>query len=242
MVIADLLGVARMTAITLNGRGRISNWDDTAADLFGVERLQAMGRTPGSLLRLPPEHRGVFEPGIFGHVWCGACTVPRVDNGELAEIGWWIYPIEAGPGDHDVGVLALAADLRRLRQDGPGVTIGDLPVQPPDDACRASGTRLLRVEPALATPSSGPDDAPYAAPFAARLAELLPAIGPDASERIASRVLGLGCPAVSLGLTVRLPIVPCTRGARSASASSSASSPASASSPVSGPRTALPQP
>ncbi|TMQ79551.1 hypothetical protein ETD83_42010, partial [Actinomadura soli] len=216
MVIADLLGVARMTAITLNGRGRISNWDDTAAGLFGVGRLQAVGRAPGSLLRLPPEHRGVFEPGIFGHVWCGACSVPRVDTGELAEIGWWIYPIEVDAGDHDVRVLALAADLRRLRQEGLGVTIGDLPVRPPDDgACRASGTRLLRVEPALATPLSGVDDAPYAEPFAARLAELLPAFGPAGSERIASRVLGLGCPAVALGLTVRLPIVPCTADASS---------------------------
>ncbi|MFI0483991.1 SpoIIE family protein phosphatase [Actinomadura sp. 9N215] len=209
MVIADLLGVARMTAITLNGRGRISNWDETAAELFGVGRLQAVGRPPGALLRLPPEHRGAFEPEIFGHVWCGACTMPRVDTGELAEVGWWVYPIEPGPGGLDVRVLALAADLRRLREDGPGVTIGDRPVERPDGSeRRATGARLLRVEPALATPSSGPGSAPYAAPFAAQLAELLPAVGPAGAERIASRVLGLGCPAVSLGLTVRLPIVP----------------------------------
>lgn len=213
MVVTDLLGVARLAAITVNGRGRISQWDDTAADLFGVGRLQAMGRPPASLLRLPREHRGAFEPGIFGHVWCGACTVPRVDTGERTEVGWWVYPIEASPDGHDVRVLVLAADLRRLREDGPGVTVGDLPIEPPDGTARhAAGARLLRVEPALATPP-GPGSGPSTAPFAARLAELLPTIGPAAAGKIASRVLGLGGPALSLGLTIRLPIIPYTGGA-----------------------------
>ncbi|MGP4021835.1 SpoIIE family protein phosphatase [Actinomadura sp. 3N407] len=204
MVVDELLGVARMTAITLNGRGRISHWDDTAARLFGAGRHQAVGRPPASLLRLPREHRGAFEPEVFGHVWCGACTLPRVDNGEPTEVGWWVYPIGPDPGGQDVRVLALAADMRRLREDGPGVTMGDLPVAPPDGtARRAAGARLLRVEPALAT-SPGP----ASGPFAARLADLLPAMEPAAAEEIAARVLDLGCPAVSLGLTVRLPIVP----------------------------------
>ncbi|RFS84534.1 GAF domain-containing protein [Actinomadura spongiicola] len=221
MVIADLLGVARMAAITLDDDGRIAHWDDTATDLFGVGRREAVSRPLGLLLRLPPEVRGVFEPEIFGHVWCGACTVPRVDNGEPVEVAWWVYPIEAGapcggrnaPGDgnRDVRVLALAADLRRLRTDGPGVTIGDQPVEAPDGcARRASGARLLRVEPVLATPSVEPASAPYAGPFAARLAELMPGVGAAMSEWLASRVLGLGCPAVSLGVTVPLPIVPYT--------------------------------
>ncbi|MEU8797225.1 SpoIIE family protein phosphatase [Spirillospora sp. NPDC048819] len=206
MVIDELLGVARMTAITLNGRGRISHWDDTAARLFGAGRHQAVGRPPAALLRLPREHRGVFEPEIFGHVWCGACTLPRVDDGEPAEVGWWVYPIDPDPGGLDVRVLALAADLRRLREEGPGVTLGDLPVVPPDGtARRAAAARLLRVEPALASPAG-----PAAGPFAARLAGLLPAMEAAAAERITARVLGIGCPAVSLGMTVRLPIVPHT--------------------------------
>ncbi|TDC83172.1 PAS domain-containing protein, partial [Actinomadura sp. 7K507] len=253
MVIDELLGVARMTAITLNGRGRVSHWDDTAEHLFGAGRLQALGRPLSSLLRLPPEHRGAFEPGIFGHVWCGACILPRADTGELTEVGWWVYPIEAdpdgtapadtdpgetgpgetapggaspgeagpgeaapggagpggaGPGGHDVRVLALAADLRRLRDDGPGVTVGDLLIVPPEvGARRPSGARLLRVEPALTTPAA-PGSTWFADRFTARLASLLPALEPAAAEWIASRVLGLGCPAVSLGLTVRIPIVP----------------------------------
>ncbi|RKS72227.1 serine phosphatase RsbU (regulator of sigma subunit) [Actinomadura pelletieri DSM 43383] len=224
MVIADLLGVARMAAITLDDDGRVVHWDDTATDLFGVGRREAVNRPLGLLLRLPPEVRGVFEPEIFGHVWCGACTVPRVDNGRPVEVAWWVYPIESGapgdgqgtPGDaQDVRVLALAADLCRLRRDGPRVTIGDQPVEPLDGYTRhASGARLLRVEPVLATPSlqpaSAPYAAPYAGPFAARLAELLPGVGAATSEWLASRVLGLGCPAVSLGVTVPLPIVPYT--------------------------------
>ncbi|WP_433476902.1 SpoIIE family protein phosphatase [Spirillospora sp. CA-142024] len=219
MVIADLLGVARMTAITLDGRGRISHWDDTAADLFGAARPQAVGRPPAALLGLPREHRGAFEPEVFGHVWCGTCTLRRVDDGEPAEVGWWVYPIDGDPGDHGVRVLALAADLRRLRRDGIGITIGDLLLAPPDSAGPSDGAarrpaaaRLLRVEPTLAAPSGDEPDR-CAGPFAGRLAELLTALDRAASEKITSQVLGFGCPAVSLGLTIRLPLVPHTPSA-----------------------------
>ncbi|TDC61363.1 GAF domain-containing protein [Actinomadura sp. GC306] len=209
MVIDELLGTAWMTAVILDGRGRISHWDDTAAEMFGAERHRALGRPPAELLRLPPEHRGAFEPEVFGHVWCGSCTLPRVDDGVLTEVGWWVYPIQAAPGGHDTRVLALAADLRRLREEGPGIAVGDLPMAVPGEgARRAAGTRLLRVEPALVPPGTGP--APFAAPFTARLADLLPVLAPDAARKIALQVLDLGCPAVSLGLTVRLPIIPHT--------------------------------
>ncbi|WP_131732565.1 ATP-binding SpoIIE family protein phosphatase [Actinomadura formosensis] len=210
MVITDLLGVARMTAITLNERGQIGHWDDTAAELFGAGAPQAVGRPLTTLLRLPREHRGAFEPETFGHVWCGACTLPRVDTGEPAEVGWWVYPIG---GEHGISVLALATDLRGLRRDGIGITIGDLLLAPPDGpagpgtAPRSATMRLLRVEPALTTPSTDEPDS-VTGPFADRLAALLPALAPAAFERITARVLGLGRPAVSLGLTIRLPIVP----------------------------------
>ncbi|QKW33873.1 SpoIIE family protein phosphatase [Actinomadura sp. NAK00032] len=213
MVIADLLGVAKMAAITLNEHGHISHWDDTAAELFGVGPPRALGRAPAALLRLPPEHRGAFEPETFGHVWCGSCTLPRVDTGEPAEVAWWVYPIDRAPGERGVSVLALAADLRRLRRDGISITVGDLLLSPPDGPVpvRRPAARLLRVEPALTTPSGDAGDA-VAGPFAGRLAELLPALDPAAAEKIASRVIGLGCPAVSLGLTVRLPVVPHAEG------------------------------
>ncbi|MEO3830089.1 SpoIIE family protein phosphatase [Actinomadura sp. B10D3] len=206
MVIADLLGVARMSAITLNESGRISHWDGTAAELFGAGRAQAVGRRPAALLGLPREHRGAFEPAEFGHVWCGASTLTRVDDGAPAEVGWWVYPIDGDLGDHGVRVLALAADLRGLRRNGMGITIGDL-LLAPSDRDRRHAARLLRVEPALAPPSGDEPD-PLTGPFATRLAALLPALDPPAAARITSRVLGLGSPAVSLGLTMRLPIVP----------------------------------
>ncbi|HEY8480683.1 MAG TPA: SpoIIE family protein phosphatase [Spirillospora sp.] len=209
MVIDELLGMARMAAITLNRYGRIVHWDDTAAELFGVGRLHAVGRSPALLLRLPPEHRGVFEPEIFGHVWCGACSLPRADTGAPVDVGWWVYPIEAEPGAHDdTRVLALAADLRRLCKDGLGIAFGGLPVTTTGRCSRhAAGARLLRVEPALVE-HSAPGTAPFAGPFTERLSALLPALGRGAAEKIAAQVLRLGCPAVSLGLTVRLPIVP----------------------------------
>ncbi|WP_262401375.1 hypothetical protein, partial [Actinomadura sp. CNU-125] len=47
--------------------------------------------------------------------------MPRADHGELVETAWWVYPIEDAPG---IGVLALAADLRHLREQGPGLSMG----------------------------------------------------------------------------------------------------------------------
>ncbi|WP_433333230.1 SpoIIE family protein phosphatase [Spirillospora sp. CA-294931] len=205
-----LLGVARMAVLALDGHGRISHWSSTAHDLFGIDREQALGRSLTTLLRLPQEHRGAFEPETYGHVWCGACFVPRVDDGELAEVAWWVYPIDRpGAGEEGgvagVRVLAVAADLRRLRDEGPGIGMGDVLVVSPASGPlpAATGVRLLRVEPAL-VPMAGHDTAL----LGRRLAELLPLMGPAAAEALTSRVLGMGYPAVNLSVTVRLPIVP----------------------------------
>ncbi|MGI5325917.1 SpoIIE family protein phosphatase [Actinomadura nitritigenes] len=249
-----LLGVVSMAAFTLNEHGRINHWNHAATELFGAGPLQAAGRSPASLLRLPQEHRGAFEPEVFGHVWCGACMVPRADDGRPTEVGWWVYPIEPD-GDRaarNVRVLALAADLRRLREDGPGLAMDGVLVAAPDGAARrAAGARLLRVEPVLAPPAdeTGTDETALEGaavegaavegaavegaaveeaaggglsgdglavrgsghgdgPLVRRLAELLPAAGTAATEAIVSRVLALGRPAVSLSVTVRLPVVP----------------------------------
>lgn len=206
-----LLGVVSMAAFTLNEQGRINHWNNAATELFGAGPLQAAGRSPASLLRLPQEHRGAFEPEVFGHVWCGACMVPRADDGRPAEVGWWVYPVEpdGDPGARNVRVLALAADLRRLREDGPGLAMDDVLVAAPDgDARRAAGARLLRVEPVLAPPAEPPGDGHPEGPLDRRLAELLPAVGAAATDAIVSRVLAHGRPAVSLSITVRLPVVP----------------------------------
>lgn len=203
-----LLGVTRLAVIALNGHGRVGQWSDTAEELFGLGRVQALGRSLTTLLHLPPEHRGVFEPDSFAQVWCGTCAVPRVDGGDRAEVAWWVYPIERSTGGPEAGgvrVLALAADLRRLRDEGPGLGMGDVLVVSPPTSSRsaASGVRLLRIEPALL-----PADEHDTAPLGHRLADLLPLMGPSAAELIVSRVLELGYPAIDLNVTVRLPIVP----------------------------------
>ncbi|MBA8956672.1 SpoIIE family protein phosphatase [Actinomadura namibiensis] len=212
-----LLGVARMGVIALDGHGRITHWNHAASDLFGLDRERAVGRSLTTLLRVPQEHRAAFEPGGFGHVWCGGCFVPRVDDGELAEVAWWVYPIDrdidreidgdGGPGRSPsaIRVLAVAADLRRLRDEGPGLGMGDvLMVSPADGPLPAvTGLRLLRVEPTL-VPITERD----ASRLGRRLAELLPLMGPAATEHVTARVLAMGYPAVNLSVTVRLPVVP----------------------------------
>ncbi|GGV26792.1 hypothetical protein GCM10010182_57010 [Actinomadura cremea] len=195
----QLLGVARIAAFTLDRDGRIVHWNAAATDLFGVPPDDATGGRPAALLRLPGEHRAAFQPGAFAHVWCGACTVPRADHGELVEAAWWVYPIEDAPG---IAVLALAADLRHLREEGPGLSMGGVLVAGPDGTARRdSGARLLRVEPTLAAPGD------RAAPVARALAGLLPAADPAAAI-ITRRIFDRGCPAVTLSISIRLPIVP----------------------------------
>ncbi|MDL4820374.1 SpoIIE family protein phosphatase [Actinomadura opuntiae] len=209
-----LLGIVSMAAFTLNEHGRINHWNHAATDLFGAGPLQAAGRSPASLLRLPQEHRGAFQPEAFGHVWCGACMVPRADDGEPAEVGWWVYPIgpdgagaDGAQGAGRIRLLALAADLRRLREDGPGLAMDDVLVAAPDGAARrAAGARMLRVEPVLGPSGGGPGHGD--GPLVRRLAELLPAAGAAATEAVVARVLDLGRPAVSLSMTLRLPVVP----------------------------------
>jgi anti-sigma regulatory factor (Ser/Thr protein kinase) len=223
----QLLAVASMAVIALNRHGRVTHWSRAAGELFGVDRQQVLGRPLTSLLRLPREHRGAFEPEVFGHVWCGAFLVSRGDTGAVTEVAWWIYPID-GPGGVDgapvigaepdgalaacdgractgVRVLALAADMRRLRDDGPGLGLGDvLMISPAAGRPRTvAGLRVLRVEPALA-PATEHD----AARLGHRIAELLPLADPAAAERVTARVLAMGHPAVNLSVSVRLPIVP----------------------------------
>ncbi|WP_344942958.1 SpoIIE family protein phosphatase [Actinomadura miaoliensis] len=200
----QLLGVAPLAVVVLDAHGRVTHWSGVAAELFGVDRPRAVGRPLTGLLRLPREHRGAFEPGAFAHVWCGTCQVPRVDDGEIAEVAWWVYPLHAdAPGG--VRLVALAADMRRLREEGPGVSVRDTSAAATDEELPrpVSGVRLLWVEPSL-VPTGGDDPAG----LGRRLAALLRPSDAAVAERIAARVLAMGHPAVNLSVTVRLPIVP----------------------------------
>ncbi|MEU5882763.1 SpoIIE family protein phosphatase [Spirillospora sp. NPDC047279] len=199
-----LLGVARLAVIALDAHARVAHWSGTAEDLFGVVGCQAVGRSLRTLLRLPQEHRAVFEPDEFAQVWSGAFAVPRADNGELAEIAWWVYPF--GPlSGAEIRVLAVAADLRRLSAEGPGLCLGDTLVVPPAAGATAagSGIRMLRIEPAL-VPPAGRD----AARLGRGLAGLLTSAGHTGAEALTAGVLSMGYPAVNLSVTIRLPIVP----------------------------------
>ncbi|GAA4153009.1 SpoIIE family protein phosphatase [Actinomadura keratinilytica] len=199
-----LLGVARLALVALDVHGRVTHWSRVAAELFGVDRRRAVGRPLTCLLRLPREHRGVFEPGAFAHVWCGTFQVPRVDDGEIAEIAWWVYPLRTDSPE-GVRLVAMAADMRRLREEGPGVSVGDTSAAANDEELPRpmSGVRLVWVEPSL-VPTGGEDPAG----LGRRLATLLRPSDAAAAERIAARVLAMGHPAVNLSVTVRLPIVP----------------------------------
>jgi hypothetical protein len=198
----QLLGVARMAVIMLTRKGKVTHWNQAADELFGVDRGRAIGQSVHTLLRLPQEYQDTFAPSGFPHVWCGTCFVPRPDDDSLAEIAWWVYPLE-GPGR--IRALALAADVRRLREEGPGLAMGDVLVVPPSDrpAQAETGLRVLRVEPTL-VPVAGRDRNRLRRP----LMEMLPLMEPDTSEQIVAQVLARGYPAVHVGVTVRLPIVP----------------------------------
>jgi PAS domain S-box-containing protein len=197
----QLLGVAPMAVIILNDLGRISHWNRVAADIFGVTHDEAVGRPLRTLLRLPQEHREAFEPGgrSIRHVWAGVCLVPRVDDGQLREVAWWVYPLT---GPDRARVLAIAADAHRLRDEGPGLALGDALVAAPSQTplTGASGVRVLRVEPTL-LPASGADTAM----LSRRLTEMLQLMQPDAAAPIVGQVLARGYPAVNVSVTARLP-------------------------------------
>lgn len=197
----QLLGIARLAVIVLDDQGRVSHWNRVADELFGVPPETAIGRQLRALLRLPQEHREAFAPGgpRIRHVWTGVCLVPRVDDGVLHEIAWWVYPL-VGPGS--ARVLAVAADAQRLRDEGPGLALGDVVLVPPPRTplTGEGGVRVLRVEPTLYQVTADGD-----ALLSRRLGELLPLMGPDGSDSIVRQVLGRGYPAVNVSVTLRLP-------------------------------------
>lgn len=198
----QVLGVARLAVIVADDRGRVTHWSRAAVELFGVDASKAVGRQFRAVLRLPQEHREVFEPnrGRIVHPWTGVCLVPRVDDGTLHEVAWWAYPLH-GPGQ--TRMVAIAADARRLREEGPGLALGDTLLIPPSNVplTGTGGLRVLRIEPTfLSTTDSDRRD------FRRRLAEMMPLMGPERSEEIVGQILSSGYPAVNVSTTVRLPL------------------------------------
>jgi serine phosphatase RsbU (regulator of sigma subunit)/anti-sigma regulatory factor (Ser/Thr protein kinase) len=197
----NLLGIAPMAVILLNDAGRVTHWNSVATEIFGLAHDRAVGRPLRTLLRLPQEHRDAFDPAgpRIRHVWTGVFLVPRVEDDQLREVAWWVYPL-AGPDR--VRVLAVAADVQRLRERGPGLALGEVLISAPSDVALTgdTGVRVLRVEPTL-LPTSGADTDM----LGRRLTEMLPAMRPGAAEPIVRQILNRGYPAVNVSVTARLP-------------------------------------
>jgi PAS domain S-box-containing protein len=198
-----LLGLAPMAVILLNDQGKITHWNDVATDIFGLAREEAIGQPMRLLLRLPDEHRDTFEPGTSRprHAWTGGFLVHHVGDGPLREVAWWVYPLN---GPDRVRVLAIAVDVKRLRDGGPGIALGEVLLSAPAWVAGDTGVRVLRVEPSLVP---GPASS-RSATFERRLREMLPAMPPGAAESIVGQVLTRGYPAVSVSVTARLPVAP----------------------------------
>jgi PAS domain S-box-containing protein len=200
-----LLGLAPLAVILLNDLGKITHWNDVATDIFGLARQDAIGHPLRTLLRLPDEHRDAFEPGgsRLRHVWTGGFLVQRADDGLLREVAWWVYPLN---GPDRVRVLAIAVDVRRLRDAGPGLALGEvlLCAPPPPRPSGETGVRVLRVEPSLVPGAASAGSVT----FERRLRDMLPAMPPGAAESIIGQVLTRGYPAVSVSVTARLPFAP----------------------------------
>jgi PAS domain S-box-containing protein len=198
---AYLLGTAPMAVIIINDLGRITHWNRTATEIFGIGHAGAVGRPLRSLLRLPQEHRDAFEPcgSRPRHVWTGDFLVPRVDDGRLREVAWWVYPLTE---PDRARVLAIAVDAHRLREMGPGLALGDVLVSAPSQAplTADSGLRILRVEPTLVRTADTDT-----AMLSRRLTEILPLTRPCAADPIVRQVLARGYPAVNVSITARLP-------------------------------------
>lgn len=196
-----LLGIAPLAVIVMNDTGCVTHWNHVATDVFGVTYDRAVGRPLSTLLRLPQEHREAFDPGgsRIRHVWTGVFLVPRVDDGGLREVAWWVYPLTE-PGR--ARVLAIAADAHRLRDEGPGLALGDALVTAPSPTALtgANGVRVLRVEPTLLQVTGADSDM-----LGRRLSEMLPLTRPAAAEPIVRQVLARGYPAVDVSVTARLP-------------------------------------
>ncbi|HEY3687474.1 MAG TPA: SpoIIE family protein phosphatase [Streptosporangiaceae bacterium] len=198
----QVVGVARLAVAILDGQARITHWNRAADDVFGIPGADAVSRRFPDLLRAPVEHRGVFEPTPrrFPHTWYGAITFVPVRGGRSRELICWVYPLD---GPDAARLVIVATDARRLREEGPGLAVGDLLAAPPGAHTRPidGAVRVLRVEPVTA---QVPEEARRG--LGRRISDFLPRMGPDAGAGIVAQILAHGYPAINLSTTIRLPV------------------------------------
>lgn len=112
----------RVASFSLGPDGRIEQWSERAAELFGIAARQAVGRDPLDVLAPAPTARRrpltdtpfLGDGGLDGRAWTGLVPYQRGDAGRqqgLAEI--YVMPSENRRGERSA--LCVAVDVRALR-------------------------------------------------------------------------------------------------------------------------------
>lgn len=118
----SLYDYIRVASFSLGADGRIQQWSERAAELFGIAARHAVGKDPLEIFTpdAPGVRRGpgagaapfLGEGGLDGREWTGLVPYPRGERSPgLAEI--YVMPTEDEEGER--GALCVAVDARALR-------------------------------------------------------------------------------------------------------------------------------
>lgn len=118
----SLYDYIRVASFSLGADGRIQQWSERAAELFGIAARHAVGKDPLEIFTpdAPGVRRGpgagaapfLGEGGLDGREWTGLVPYPRGERSpRLAEI--YVMPTEDEEGER--GALCVAVDARALR-------------------------------------------------------------------------------------------------------------------------------
>ncbi|MGX8908076.1 SpoIIE family protein phosphatase [Streptomyces netropsis] len=115
----SLYDYIRVASFSLGPDGRIEQWSERAAELFGIEARQAVGKDPLEVFApaVPGQRSGTGAPflgegGLDGREWTGLVPYRREGQEQgLAEI--YVMPTENEHGER--AALCVAVDVRALR-------------------------------------------------------------------------------------------------------------------------------
>ncbi|WP_437112454.1 SpoIIE family protein phosphatase [Streptomyces cinnamoneus] len=116
----SLYDYIRVASFSLGSDGRIEQWSERAAELFGITARHAVGRDPLEVFAPADAHQGpprpgapfLAEGGLDGRAWTGLVPYQRGErHSGLAEI--YVMPSENADGDR--AALCVAVDVRALR-------------------------------------------------------------------------------------------------------------------------------
>ncbi|MFI9237773.1 SpoIIE family protein phosphatase [Streptomyces sp. NPDC053079] len=187
-------GRVPLAVVVAGASGLVTHWSSGARTLFGAGRADAVGRPLADLLPVYGALREPGDPDERDAYACGPGTgLGAEPPGIPAAPG---YPragrARAGDDDGTIDILWWAYPLA-----GPGP---ERLLVLAADATALPG--LERVLPAFAPHTAFPD----ADGLARRLPDILPGMGPAASERIVAQVLELGYPALEISHHEQIPV------------------------------------